>query len=78
MSPVLGNIIAAGLVLALVFLCARFLWKDAKSGGCAGCSGHCASCHSSGASNCRCSAEQKKPDEGFYAWRAKRHQDERA
>lgn len=75
--PILGNIIAVGLVLLLVFFCARFLWKDAKSGGCAGCSGHCGSCSSCGP-DCKCSAEEKKMDEGFKAWRAKRHPEKSA
>ena len=72
-SPILGNIIAAGFVILLVALCVRFLWKDAKSGGCAGCSGHCASCGGSCGPDCKCSAEEKKADEAFAVWYKKRH-----
>ncbi|MBQ9492716.1 MAG: FeoB-associated Cys-rich membrane protein [Oscillibacter sp.] len=48
MSPILGNAIALLAVALLVTVCARYLWKDAKRGGCAGCAGcgngHCARC----------------------------------
>ncbi len=47
MPAVLGNIIAAAAVAALVFVSVRSLRRSHKEGGCcgcAGCSGHCASC----------------------------------
>ncbi len=72
-SPILGNIIAGGLVLMLVYVCVRFLIREAKSGGCAGCSGHCTSCGSAG--GCSHCQEPPKPDEAFLAWRAKQHAD---
>ena len=72
-SPVLGNIIAAGLVILLAASCVRFLIKEAKSGGCAGCSGHCGSCGKACGPDCQCSPEEKRMDEAFFAWRAKHH-----
>ena len=45
MSPILGNAIVLLAVGLLVVACARFLWKDAQRGGCAGCGGgDCAQC----------------------------------
>ena len=48
MPVILGNLIAILLVVLLVAVCAREIWKSHKSGGCgggcAGCSGSCAGC----------------------------------
>jgi hypothetical protein len=48
MSVIVGNLIAVLLVVLLVVVCAREIWKSHKaggcSGGCAGCSGSCAGC----------------------------------
>ena len=50
MPPVLGNLIAIAAVAALVFVCARYQWKELKQGGCSGCSG-CGGC-SGGCGRC--------------------------
>ncbi len=53
MPVILGNMVAVLLVIALVFVCAKEIWKGHKGGGCAGCSGSCGSCSScSGCSKC--------------------------
>lgn len=46
MPSILGNVIVIGVLLAVVALVARSLWKTHKSGGhCSGDCGSCAGCH---------------------------------
>ena len=52
MPPILGNAIVLLAVALLVTACARYLWKDARRGGCGGCAGcgrgdcaQCSACH---------------------------------
>ena len=40
----LANIVIILLIIALLYVCIRSLWKD-RSSGCAGCGGNCSSCH---------------------------------
>ncbi|MBO6163434.1 MAG: FeoB-associated Cys-rich membrane protein [Lachnospiraceae bacterium] len=50
MSVILGNAIAILLVVMLVVVCVREIWKGHQSGGCGSCSGGCAGCSGSCAS----------------------------
>ena len=53
MPPILGNLIVTLAVAALVFVCARYLYRDAKrGGGCAGCGGSCSGSCGSCAAPC--------------------------
>ena len=46
MPPVLGNIIVIAVLIAVVVLAGRSLWKSHKSGGgCNGDCGNCSGCH---------------------------------
>ena len=63
MPSFLGNAICILLIAALVFVCARNLYLDHVSGGCAGCSGSCSSCGHCGGSEVpkpRLTRKQKK------------------
>lgn len=42
MPPILGNLIVIAVLVAVVALAVRSLWKSHKAGG--GCSGDCAHC----------------------------------
>lgn len=53
MDPVIGSIIVAEILLAVIILIIHKLVSDKKKGkfscgGCVGCSGHCTECHGCG------------------------------
>ncbi len=46
MPPVLGNVIVIAVLVIVIGLCVRSLWRSHKKGG--GCNGDCGSCGSCG------------------------------